>query len=188
MRKATGVAKMPYSLESLKPGWSTTGNSTPDAAALRRFSAGSPRLIRRQRVRFPDARVRAEPRSGRRTSHGPHSGSLKTSSTRRPRRSASETSATREVGKLERRRGDTRLQPLPLDQTLGERALARQALAAAGGFLYELGNLARADSDRLRDPVPVVEEIADRCAHMCKPFDGLAVALKKDGTVKAMCL
>ena len=96
--------------------------------------------------------------------------------------------ATREVGKLERRRRDTRLQPLPLDQALGERALARQALAAAGSFLYELGDLARADSNRLRDPVLVVQEVAHRSAHMCKPFDGLAVALKKDGTVKAMCL
>jgi hypothetical protein len=96
--------------------------------------------------------------------------------------------ATREIGKLERRRRDTRLQPFALDQALGERTLARQVPAATRSFLYELGDLTRADGNRLRDAMLVVQEVGDRRTHMCKPCDRLAVTLKKDGAVKAMCL
>ena len=42
--KATGIAKMPYSLDSLQRSWSTTGDSKPYRSALRLFSATSPRV------------------------------------------------------------------------------------------------------------------------------------------------
>ena len=40
IRNATGVAKIPYSLDSSHRFWITTGNSNPWASALRRFSSG----------------------------------------------------------------------------------------------------------------------------------------------------
>ena len=127
-------------------------------------------------------------RSGRSTSHGPHSGSLKTRSTRRPRLSASETVRPARSGSSKVGAGDTRLQPFPLDQALGERTLARKVPATTGGFLCELRNLTRADGDGLRDPAPVVEEVGHGRSHTCEPCDGPAVGLKEHGAVKTVLL
>src|SRR5271157_3490960 len=85
MRKATGIAKMPYSLDSFQRSWSTTGNSKPYRSALRRFSATSPRVTM-STTRPPSRHSRwIRTRWGASSSQGPQCGSEKTRSTLRPR-------------------------------------------------------------------------------------------------------
>ena len=110
------------------------------------------------------------------------------SSTFRPRWSASEIVRPQRSGSSNVGARNTGLQPFPFDQTLGERPLARQAPGATSGFRYELGNLARADGDGLRDSAPVVEEVSDGRAHPRKSLDGLAVGLKKHRAVETVRL
>ena len=91
IRKATGVAKMPYFLESFQPDWSTTGNSMPNPPPF--VGSPPPAAADHDDLEPVAPALTMKPREvGGGPSHGPQSGSLKTRSTRRPRCSASEAS------------------------------------------------------------------------------------------------
>src|SRR6266508_4399993 len=92
------------------------------------------------------------------------------------------------VGQRKRRRRRAGREAFALDPALGQRSLALEAPALAGGFAREPRDLVGPECKRLRDASFLVEEVGDRRPEVREGLYGFALVLKQDCAVEPVLL